>query len=448
MEHIVKKSTVLVTSMLLAQAAFANAPWSSDRQWLFGDWNGNRPQLEQQGYKFNVSFINESAANLDGGYNDDSEILHASQLMFGTQLDLEKIAGWNETQSSISITKRDGQSLSTERISDPRAGQLSSVQSIYGRGQSWRLNQAWIKKAFLDHAVQFKIGRMGLSEDFNGSHCEFQNLMLCGSQLGKTVGGIWYNGPVSQWGVNIKYQFAPEWSIATGIYEINPENSLENRGFNLSMDETQGVLIPIELTWKPKLDVFHGLSGEYKIGIFYANANASDVKTDENGEIALEASARKVHHHKSSIWLNAQQQLTAKVDQPNQGLFTSANFTYNDKATTAIESTQQIAFWYKGFFNNRPNDSVGLGFARFDVNERVRDRQNYSNDVNGLTGADYTNSFYTPIQNDELNIELNYVYHWSSAIMLRPNIQYVHQAGGVKQVDDAWIAGLSMRVNY
>lgn len=448
MKHIVNKFTVLITAMLFAQAAFCNEPWSQDRQWLLGEWNGKRQQLEQQGYKFNLSFINQSAANLDGGYNDDSEILHASQLTLGTQLDLEKIAGWNDTQASISVTKRDGQSLSAERISDPRAGQFSSVQEIYGRGQSWRLTQAWIKKGFLDKTLHFKIGRMGLSEDFNASHCEFQNLMLCGGQLGKVVGSIWYNGPVSQWGLNVKYQFAKEWTIAAGLYEVNPENSRENRGFNLSMDETEGALIPIELAWKPQLDLFHGLPGEYKVGAFYSTADASDVKNDQNGNITLQASERKIHDHKSSIWLNVQQQLSAKADHPNRGLFASANFTYNDKATTVVESTQQVAFWYKGILDSRPHDSVGLGFARFDVNDRVRDRQSYSNEVNGLTIEDYQNSLYSPVQHDESNIELNYTYHWSPAIILRPNLQYVHQAGGVKQVDDAWVAGLTMRLNF
>lgn len=448
MKHIVNKFTVLITAMLFAQAAFCNEPWSQDRQWLLGEWNGKRQQLEQQGYKFNLSFINQSAANLDGGYNDDSEILHASQLTLGTQLDLEKIAGWNDTQASISVTKRDGQSLSAERISDPRAGQFSSVQEIYGRGQSWRLTQAWIKKGFLDKTLHFKIGRMGLSEDFNASHCEFQNLMLCGGQLGKVVGSIWYNGPVSQWGFNVKYQFAKEWTIAAGLYEVNPENSRENRGFNLSMDETEGALIPIELAWKPQLDLFHGLPGEYKVGAFYSTADASDVKNDQNGNITLQASERKIHDHKSSIWLNVQQQLSAKADHPNRGLFASANFTYNDKATTVVESTQQVAFWYKGILDSRPHDSIGLGFAHFDVNDRVRDRQSYSNEVNGLTIEDYQNSLYSPVQHDESNIELNYTYHWSPAIILRPNLQYVHQAGGVKQVDDAWVAGLTMRLNF
>lgn len=44
--------------------------------------------------------------------------------------------------------------------------------------------------------------------------------------------------------------------------------------------------------------------------------------------------------------------------------------------------------------------------------------------------------------------ELNYTYQWSPAVMLRPNIQYIHQPAGVKEVDDAWVAGLSVKVNF
>ncbi len=445
---ILNKLSVLTTSVLLSQTLFANEPWSQDRQWLLGDWGGERQQLEQKGYKFTFSFMNETAQNISGGFNDNSINANANQFTFGTQFDLNKIAGWKDTQASLVITKREGNAISPERISDPRASQFSSVQEIYGRGQSWRLTQAWMKKGFLNNTLQFKIGRMGLSEDFNGSHCEFQNLMLCGGQLGKTVGSIWYNGPVSQWGFNTKYQFSPEWSIAAGIYEINPVNTLESRGFNLSTDGSKGALIPLELAWKPQLTLFNGLSGEYKVGAFYATAEAADVKKNINGDIAFKAADRKMHNGKHSFWLNAQQQVTAHTADPKRGLFASANFTYNDKATTVVESSQQLALWYIGAFDGRPNDSIGLGIARFDVNNRVRDRQNYINEINGLTDADYLNQIYAPVQNDEVNVELNYTYNWSPSMMLRPNIQFVHQPGGVKQVEDAWAAGLTMRVQF
>lgn len=189
-------------ALTTCQLASANEFYSSDRQWLFGDWNGQRQQLEDQGYKFNVSIMSQAATNLSGGYNDDSDFENAAQLTLGANFDLSKIAGWQDTTAALAITKRDGNAVTLERIKDPRASTLGNSQEIYGRGKIWRLTQAWIKKGFDDNALQLKFGRMGMSEDFNGSQCEFQNLILCGGQLGKSIGSIWYNWPVSVWGAN------------------------------------------------------------------------------------------------------------------------------------------------------------------------------------------------------------------------------------------------------
>lgn len=434
------KLSVLTLAVLGSQFTLANEPWSQDRQWLLGDWNGKRQQLEQQGYKFTASIMSQSATNLDGGYNDSNTFENAAQLSLGANFDLEKIAGWKDTTASLVVTKRDGNALTLERIKDPRSSQLGNAQEIYGRGKIWRLSQAWVKKGFIDNTVQVKFGRMGMSEDFNSSQCEFQNLLLCGGQLGKSIGSIWYNSPVGIWGTNVKYQFAPEWTLGLGVYEVNPDNiktESNSDGFNLDMNNVKGATIPVELAWKPKLAAFNGLPGEYKVGALYSTAEANDIKT-----------AGKVHDGKQSFWLNAQQQLTNKGEDPKRGLYVSFNGVVNDKATTFVQSTQQLALWYKGPFDSRPNDSIGFGIANYVVNDRAKDKQIATNESRGYYSYDSIASDYIPIQDDELNVELNYTYQWSPAVMLRPNIQYIHQPAGVKEVDDAWVAGLSVKVNF
>lgn len=434
------KLSVLTLAVLGSQFALANEPWSQDRQWLLGDWNGKRQQLEQQGYKFTASIMSQSATNLDGGYNDSNTFENAAQLSLGANLDLEKIAGWKDTTASLVVTKRDGNALTLERIKDPRSSQLGNAQEIYGRGKIWRLSQAWVKKGFIDNTVQVKFGRMGMSEDFNSSQCEFQNLLLCGGQLGKSIGSIWYNSPVGVWAANVKYQFAPEWTLGVGVYEVNPDNiktESNSDGFNLDMNNVKGATIPVELAWKPKLAAFNGLPGEYKVGALYSTAEANDIKT-----------AGKVHDGKQSFWINAQQQLTNNGQDPKRGLYVSFNGVVNDKATTFVQSTQQLALWYKGPFDSRPNDSIGFGIANYVVNHRAKDKQIATNESRGYYSYDPIASDYIPIQDDELNVELNYTYQWSPAVMLRPNIQYIHQPAGVKEVDDAWVAGLSVKVNF
>lgn len=439
MPNLVKLS-VLTIAVLGSQFALANEPWSQDRQWLLGDWNGERQQLEQQGYKFTASIMSQAATNLDGGYNDNNTFENAAQLSLGATFDLEKIAGWKDTTASLVVTKRDGNALTLERIKDPRSSQLGNAQEIYGRGKIWRLSQAWVKKGFDDNTVQVKVGRMGMSEDFNSSQCEFQNLLLCGGQLGKSIGSIWYNSPVGVWAANVKYQFAPEWNFGIGVYEVNPDNiktASNSDGFNLDMNNVKGATIPVELAWKPKLAVFNGLPGEYKVGALYSTAEANDIKT-----------AGKVHDGKQSFWINAQQQLSHTGQDPKRGLYVSFNGVVNDKATTFVQSTQQLALWYKGPFDSRPNDSIGFGIANYVVNDRAKDKQIATNESRGYYSYDPIASNYIPIQDDELNVELNYTYQWSPAVMLRPNIQYIHQPAGVKEVDDAWVAGLSVKVNF
>ncbi|TEU26687.1 carbohydrate porin [Acinetobacter seifertii] len=439
MPNVIKLS-VLTIAVMGSQFALANEPWSQDRQWLLGDWNGERQQLEQQGYKFTASIMSQAATNLDGGYNDNNTFENAAQLSLGANFDLEKIAGWKDTTASLVVTKRDGNALTLERIKDPRSSQLGNAQEIYGRGKIWRLSQAWIKKGFADNTVQVKVGRMGMSEDFNSSQCEFQNLLLCGGQLGKSIGSIWYNSPVGIWGANVKYQFAPEWTFGIGAYEVNPDNiktASNSDGFNLDMNNVKGATIPVELAWKPKLALFNGLPGEYKVGALYSTAEANDVKT-----------AGKVHDGKQSFWINAQQQLSHAGQDPKRGLYVTFNGVVNDKATTFVQSTQQLALWYKGPFDSRPNDSIGFGIANYVVNDRAKDKQIATNESRGYYSYDPIASNYIPIQDDELNIELNYTYQWSPAVMLRPNIQYIHQPAGVKEVDDAWVAGLSVKVNF
>lgn len=434
------KLSVLTIAVLGSQFALANEPWSQDRQWLLGDWNGERQQLEQQGYKFTASIMSQAATNLDGGYNDSNTFENAAQLSLGANFDLEKIAGWKDTTASLVVTKRDGNALTLERIKDPRSSQLGNAQEIYGRGKIWRLSQAWVKKGFVDNTVQVKVGRMGMSEDFNSSQCEFQNLLLCGGQLGKSIGSIWYNSPVGVWAANVKYQFAPEWTLGVGVYEVNPDNiktESNSDGFNLDMNNVKGATIPVELAWKPKLAAFNSLPGEYKVGALYSTAEANDIKT-----------AGKVHDGKQSFWINAQQQLTHKGEDPKRGLYVSLNGVVNDKATTFVQSTQQLALWYKGPFDSRPNDSIGFGIANYVVNDRAKDKQIATNESRGYYSYDAIASDYIPIQDDELNVELNYTYQWSPAVMLRPNIQYIHQPAGVKAVDDAWVAGLSVKVNF
>lgn len=433
-----------VAAMMLAGSVHAAEAFSADSEWMTGDWGGERTRLIEQGIDIKMDYVGEVGGNLHGGFNDDKTARYSDQFGLGAALDLEKLFGWDNTQAKIQLTNRNGENISNDRIGDPRAGTLSSSQEVYGRGHMVRLTQLWIKHQFLDNKLDIKAGYFGEGEDFNSFPCEFQNLAFCGSQVGNWVGDIWYNWPVSQWAMRVKYHLTPELYAQVGAYEQNPSNLDRDNGFKLSGSGTQGAILPVELVWTPK---FNGLPGEYRAGYYYSNADATDVYKDSNGQpAALSGEAYRSASSKHGVWLGLQQQVTSIASDHSRGLSLFANGTMHDKKTNAIDNYVQAGLVYKGLFDARARDDIGFAMARVHVNPAYRKNAEARNQANAV--FDYDNPAYLPPQDTEYSAELYYGVHVTNWLTVRPNLQYIRHPGGVNEVDDALIGGIKIQSSF
>jgi porin len=70
----------------------------------------------------------------------------------------------------------------------------------------------------------------------------------------------------------------------------------------------------------------------------------------------------------------AQQQLTSHNGDASRGLNIAANATFHDKDTNLVDNYQSVMLVYKGPFDARPKDDVGIGVARIHVNDDVQKR--------------------------------------------------------------------------
>ena len=50
---------------IFAQTSHAASAFDSSSPWMFGDWNGKRTELQQQGYDFSFGYTGELANVLD-----------------------------------------------------------------------------------------------------------------------------------------------------------------------------------------------------------------------------------------------------------------------------------------------------------------------------------------------------------------------------------------------
>lgn len=394
-----------VNSWTYAQSAFA-----VDSPWMFGDWNGTRTELETKGYRFNLGYTGEMATLLDAKKHSSHGTEYADQFVLGSHFDLDKILGWQDTEAQIIITERNGHSLS--QTSDALNGHLSSTQEVWGRGQTWRLTNFWIKKKFLNQQLDLKVGRFGEGEDFNSFDCDFQNLALCGSQVGNWVGDQWFNWPVSQWAARLKYQFSPEVFSQIGVYEYNPENLKRSQGFNLSTSGADGVIVPIEMVWQPKIGM-QGKTGEYRLGYYYSSADAVEIQNPS------------ATSHKQGMWIVAKQQLLQHAQDPQRGLTGFINLTVHDDKTNNVDTMQNIGLIYTGVLDIRPQDEIALGFARIHLND----------DLN--TGQD-----------EEYNTELYYGVHATNWLTIRPNLQYIRHVGADKNGENVWVGGIKFQTAF
>ncbi|NHC03492.1 carbohydrate porin [Acinetobacter sp. 187] len=419
-------SASLATFILAVSAAHADDAFSTESQWMFGDWNGKRTELQEKGYDFNFGYGGQFATLLDSSKIDSTHgAEYSDQIVLGTHFDLEKIAGWKDTEAQINVTKRMGDSLS--RTSDALDGHQTAAQEVWGRGQTWRLTDFWIKKKFFDQKLDIKVGRMGEGEDFNSFECNFSNLSLCGSQIGDYVGDQWYNWPVSVWAARFKYNWTPEFYTQIGVYEYNPEN-IDNRGkgFNMSFDGGKGVILPVEAVWQPKFGASK-LPGEYRLGYYYSTANVKQV-VDESKR-----------GNKQGGWLVANQQFTTHHGDVNRGLSGFMNLAFMDSKTNAVTDMQNIGLRYVGMMDARPKDDLAIGVSRIKVGDNV----NRHNDSIG-----YVDQYGRGYQSDEINVELYYGIHFANWLTVRPNIQYVNHVGGYRHGNDAWVGGIKFNTAF
>ena len=431
-------------ALVLAGNAMAADAFSSDSKWMTGDWGGERTKLIEQGIDIKADYVGEVGGNLHGGYDNDKTARYADQFGLGVALDLQKLWGWDNTQAKIQLTNRNGYNISNDRVGDPRAGTLSSSQEVYGRGHMVRLTQLWIQHQFFDNKLDVKAGYFGEGEDFNTFPCDFQNLAFCGSQVGNWATNIWYNWPVSQAAIRVKYNINDELYAQIGAYNQNPSQLEHGNGFKLSGSGTAGTVLPVELVWSPKVN---SLPGEYRVGYYKSTADASDVREDVNGLNAAETGdAYKTHSSKHGYWFVAQQQLTSHNGDASRGLNIAANATFHDKDTNFIDNYQSVMFVYKGPFDARPKDDIGIGAARIHVNDDVKKNAELLNASNGV--SDYDNPVFSPIRETEYNYELNYGIHVTNWLTVRPNLQYITHPGGVDAVDNALVAGLKIQSTF
>ncbi len=224
-------------------------------------------------------------------------------------------------------------------------------------------------------------------------------------------------------GVFGKWKFTDNAYLSAAALDAHAENRQTN--FNTAFHDEDEFRFFGELGCKPRFNSGKGrLWGHYRIGTWY---DPSEKKKFRNTLGGL-----RQEHFASGDWgyyIGLDQMVWKENDNPEdkQGITIAARFGHANGEVNKIEDFWAFAAQYEGIIPDRDEDVLGIGVAQgilADEYERVHDNVDR-----------------------ETVYEMYYSIKLTRWLWISPDLQYITNAGGDADDNDAFVAGLRIRTN-
>jgi porin len=382
-----------------------------------GNWDGIRSDLAEAGVSAFGSYQSESAGNPVGGESQQFRYTH--NIALGVAMDLQKLAGLNDTYFLASASERAGNSLSYD------IPNFFQVQQIFGH-QTIRLVDLALEHRFFDKKLDVVAGRINALDDFATSplYCFAQNLGFCGNPLSIPVNASIPSYPGAAWGIRGRYEFSSEVYSMTGAYNTYGDfRSDKFHGVDFSIRHNSGVALMEELGYSPEYLRQLRYAGDFKLGGLYDSEPRQQFETG------------KLRGGTWQVYLTGQQRLTPAPEgtsNRHQGLWAFLALTYAPPEMNTLEYFTDAGLLYFGLIPNRPDDELGLFglFGQFSSDLRDEERTNHE-----------------PAMTHEAIVEANYMYNVTPSLTVQPDIQGVFRPTGTGLVSDTLVLAVQVTIS-
>jgi porin len=410
---------------------------------LFGDWFGLQPKLQSRGINLQLDALTEFASNVTGGTRHVATF--ANQV--GIQLDInwERLAGITGLSTHVIVVNRSGNSASREF-----GDNLLPVQEIYGSGGDViaHLVSIYAQETLLGGRLDIAVGRMNVENDFASSslYCNFMNNGLCGDPKALPGGDIGHSAyPEGVWAARVRVRPTVETYIETGVYEVNRglySNANFRTGFKFDTSQDSGVYLPVEAAWEPKLGP-NKLPGHYKLGFGYDTS--SGFQDFGNGLAASSVPGFTTQNRTGNFqgWLLVDQMLMRNGTGDDEGVIGLAGYIRNDSNNTVYADQYFLGAVDRGFWQARPQDSVGLLFSYVSASGRLAHVEAAEQSL----GLPLSNSA-TGVQSYEMLLEASYDISVYRGVTFQPDFQYIFRPNAQANIKDAAVFGFRAHVEF
>jgi porin len=400
------------------------------RDHLLGDWAGLLPKMEDTGITPTLTYVSDIAGNPTGGKNQG--ISYDDNIGLGLQFDLNKLVGLNGGSFLISMSQRDGDSLSKKYV-----GNAFSVQQVYG-GETFHLVDVAYQQKLFDDKLEVSLGRIAAGDDFLVSAYDY--LFMQNGFDGNPV-AIFFNSPGmssypnATWGTRLKVMPTQRTYLMAGVYNGDAAiRANDNHGADMSMNGP--VFAIAEAGYK-----YNGLPGDsqflgnYKAGVWYDHNSFTDYTT-----VGYVQAASLTRDNWGCYGMFDQVLVPFAEPTSNRGLG-----IFGSVLISPDQSVSEIPYFFtagvaaRGIFASRPSDIAGFGAVFGEFSSDLRDAEQREQLLDPSVG----------VQSHESVLEWTYRFDMcKGALFVQPDIQYVIRPGGTGQISNAVVLGCQLGVNF
>lgn len=383
------------------------------KQTLFGDWNGVRSSLHKKGFDLELEYFGDFVGNVVGG---GTKKAHATNYLEAEILiNAERWIGWTGAQFFFQAYGLASTDPSVQINTRQTVSNLEATDTI-------KLFEAWWEQSLFDDHFSIKAGLYSLDTEFDFK--ETSNHFINGvfgtgidlSEMGPFGPAIY---PFSALGVRLK----EEWNglyLQTAVVDGIPVNPDNPHGTQVILNDDDGFLIANEIGYK--IDTPDHPRLHLGVGAW--------VYTTELPDIANPVQTKRGRH---SIYGFIDLRLFSETQGNAQGLDAFFRVGVADKEAGWFKRNISFGLAYTGLFPDRESDVLGFAVSSGWAGDSLRN-------LNRSRG--------TPIEDEEVVLELTYIMTPRPWLVMQPNIQWFINPGLSPTVDDTLYLGLRAEVTF
>ena len=433
-----------------------------------------RTLLADHGVIFNFTYAADPIGVVSGGIKRG--VFYNGFLDLGTDIDLEKLAGWKGGHFHVNGFYPHGENGSANYVGD--IGTFSNIEAY----DTYRLYELWVEQSFFEDRFSLRVGQITFDSEFAVLDAYGGLFVQSGFGVPEAFSA---NLPLPVFpnatpGLRVRVEPVKGFAIQAAVFDGNvapgltPDPSpnaavsteFNRHGTHWALRPDEGALLVGEVSYRfnqvpeeessatrtsadarlpgaPAAPIApaRGLAGSYEAGFLYhadAFADIYDVTLADLGSSLAPATARD-RGANYAIYANIEQELWREPGSETQGLGAFAHAVWMPPDRNFLEFSIEGGLHWRGALPGRDQDALGLGVAFIQISDRVASAVRAANRRDGTSDS---------VPDFEATIELVYRYQAAPWLSIQPHAQYVIQPGGTTDRGNALILGVRTNIAF